>query len=226
MVDAIGPTMDFPGLSMITGLLGNALGLDHRDREALQRLQGRLQVAARQDRRGVLLEDFQTVDLGRPAMVDTGWTTRGAPESRGGASGTGTHIRQRRYWADSLFTVALRLDPPEEAPSVEHLAAAVQKPARPLFLGRKSCLPSGPLFLEIVEAPSLRAALEQTPRLPTSWGDYDDRPLAAWWPAEEGHGTEGRLVPTADLRDWHNQIHTGRRMVFAGLVSPPAPEGP
>ena len=110
-------------------------------------LQDRLVFAARIDREpasGMRMTDFQTAQLG---ANDQGWTTRGRPEGRAGGANTynAPHLRYRDYWADALVTVALRLEPPEleDEPSLDDLADALQEPARPLFIGRKPCLPVG-----------------------------------------------------------------------------------
>ena len=93
-VDSRGVIADFPAASMLTGLLANALGWCRIDREALAGLQDRIVYAARIDREGSRLMDFQTAQLGRD---DLGWTTRGAPEGRAGGPATynAPHIRQR-----------------------------------------------------------------------------------------------------------------------------------
>ena len=72
---------------MLTGLLANALGWDHRDADSLERLQDRLRFASRLDRAGHPLVDYQTVDLGQDWMrpENAGWTTRDGG-SRYGAS--------------------------------------------------------------------------------------------------------------------------------------------
>src|SRR4051812_35801487 len=139
MVDARGPIRDFPAGSMLTGLIANALGFDRAERTAHQRLQQRLVFGARLDDPGALLRDFQTAEL---RAADQGWTTRGQPEGRAGGARTydSPHIRERDYLADACITVALRLEPVDEAPLLGAIAAALEKPARPLFIGRKSCL--------------------------------------------------------------------------------------
>jgi len=216
-VDDRGVTEDFPTRSMLTGLLANALGYDHREAALLQRLQDRLLHAVRRDRKGRALVDFQTVDLGQPFLRET-WTTRGEPVSRGGGSaGTTTHIRRRSYWADAVYTVALSLEPAQESPTLARCAEALTEPERPLFLGRKPCFPSLPLVLSIVQAPNLFSALCGAPVS----GRASEGPWAAWWPeADEptpapGHG---HLIPLYDERDWTNQIHTGRRFVWEGQI--------
>lgn len=214
MVDQIGPTLDFPGPSLLAGLLGNALGLCHADAGALEALQARLRPAALLVRPGRHLCDYQTVALGQPHLVGTGWTTRGRPESRNGASSEDTHIRYRWYLADALVAVALALEPADVPPTLADLAAALDHPARPLFLGRKSCLPVAPLRLgEIVSASgpleALRLALQRLPGAPAAsrLAEIDARLFAAMPPGAEAD----RLI---DLRDWHNQMHTGGRRVY------------
>lgn len=220
MVDQNGVVQTFPGLSMLTGLLANALGWDHRDAEKLSSLQDRLRYAARVDRRGEALIDYHTVALGTDWMLPekAGWTTRGRIASRGGASGDTTHQRYRHYRADSIHTIAISIDG-DESPTVDDLEAALREPARPLFIGRKCCLPATRILLGAVEAASLLEALAQTPRSPRG----DDGPLAAtWWDGDDAARSTGasRVVPVTDERDWRNQIHTGRRLMREGQIDP------
>ncbi len=65
-VDDRRPVQEFPALSMLTGLLANALGYEHRDAVRLERLQSRVRYGSRCDRAGRKLSDYQTVDLGQP----------------------------------------------------------------------------------------------------------------------------------------------------------------
>lgn len=216
-VDHHRPTGLFPTLSMLTGLLANALGWRRTDTDRHQRLQERLRLAARIDRRGSLLRDYQSVDLGQPFLLDAGWTTRDRMEERSGAeqNKTGTHLRYRYYWADCRTTVAVALAPPDEPPTLDDLAAALRAPARPIFLGRKSCLPAGPILLGRQEADSLRGALEAVEAAAEAHGDA----MPAVWPASEGGGDDEGIC--WDLRDWANQVHTGSRRVRYGTVRPP-----
>lgn len=229
-VDQRNPTEQLPYTAMLTGLLANALGLDRREVEAHERLQARLRYAARLDRRGEMLVDYQTVDFSQPSMADgLGWTTRGVVEQRkGGEASDGTHIRFRQYLADAIVTVALGLAPERETPGLGDVATALQRPARPLFLGRRCCLPSAPIYLGAMEASSLREALESHPRVgPSRVGKAprgDTGPLTAVWPRAEGfEEARNRLWPRVEDRDWNNSIHVGRRIQVEGLVSPPDP---
>lgn len=208
MVDARGVIVDFPGTSLLTGLLANALGWRRSDRAALESLQGRLHYAARIDREGERITDFQTAQL---AQSDQGWTTRGAPEGRAGGAGTyrAPHIRRRDYDADKRVTLALRLEPAEEAPTLDDLAAALERPARPLFLGRKPCLPSRPVLEGIVEADGFLTALP-----------CGDAPARVLLPDTESALPHDERRPMSDERNWHSGLHGGQRMVRIRRVEP------
>lgn len=217
-IDQINPIERFPGRSLLTGLLGNALGWDHRDTTALVRLQGRLRHAARWDAEPEHIVDYQTVDLGQDHLVGTGWTTRGKPEMRAGAKDTneGTHQRYRHYWANGVATVALALVDDEE-PDLDALQRALLNPTRPLFIGRKPCLPAAPLLLGRREAPTLRDALASE-----ALADIGPRckpaAIEACWPAEEGTGTD--MLERYDLRDWPNNVHRGTHAYVVGFLEP------
>lgn len=217
LVDEHGVTRLFPARAMLAGLLGNAFGYDHRDVERLQALQSRLRFAVRCDRPGQLWADYQTVDLSQKFLA-RGWTTRGKFEERaGGSARTGTHIRFRSFIADAVYTLALTVSETSQTPSLAELEAALREPARPLFIGRKPCLPSTPLLAGRTAAPTLLHALETHPLARHAAGDH---PLLAWWPADEDLGREGsRLIPITDDRDWRNQIHVGRRWIHEGTIN-------
>lgn len=218
-VDNHGVTERFPGTSMLTGLLANALGWDQGDFAAHEALQARLRFAARLDRAGPVLTDYQTVDLGQPHLRSKGWTTRGEPEGRkGGTAATGTHIRYRQYQQDASVVVALTLDPPEPAPNLDDVAAALRAPARPLFLGRKPCLPARDILEGEADGDSLLAVLRAVP------AEGSDEQVPALWPAEEEDAPESRLVAVYDTRDWRNQMHTGQRLMREGLITVAAGE--
>lgn len=215
VVDQNHPVWRFPGVAMLTGLLGNALGWDHCDTDRLQSLQDRLRFAARWDAEPELLTDYQTVDLGQDFMIGTGWTTRGRREDRGkGAATTGTHIRYRDHWANGVATIALALDG-EGEPSLAALEQALRFPARPLFLGRKPCLPAGPLLLGRRRAEGVRAALAAEPLADIGPRRRPGR-IPALWPLDEAQGAqvEERYAP----RDWRNNIHRGTERHAMGFL--------
>jgi CRISPR system Cascade subunit CasD len=215
-VDNHGVARDFPAASMLTGLLANALGWSQADHERHQRLQDRLVFGARLDRRGKGIVDFQTAQL---AGNDRGWTTRGQPEGREGGADTykAPHLRYRHYRADAICVVALLLDPADEEPTLDAVAASLESPARTLFLGRKPCLPSSPILAGRVVAGSVLAALRGFAAA------TDEAPERVWamWP--EGDGVDDaapdhRLRSVTDRRDWRTQLHGGERLVCEGMI--------
>lgn len=218
IVDNRGVIQEHPPLSMLTGLIGNALGYRHGEFDRLQSLQERIRFAARCDRPGEQFTDFQTVDLGQDFMTKAGWTTRGEREDRrGGSASEGTHLRYRQYLAGSRYTVALTLRLSGSSPDLDSVEEALQRPERPLFIGRKACLPSAPLLAGRTEADDVLAALQQWPAAEIVSGGGR---MEAWWPADLGEPVrDARELSVRDKRDWTNQVHTGQRELRHGLIS-------
>lgn len=221
IVDNRGVIQEHPPLSMLAGLVGNALGYRHGEFDRLQSLQERIRFAARCDRPGEQFTDYQTVGLGQDFMhvgkVD--WTTRGERDQRrGGAKKkTGTQIRHRQYLADASYTVAFTLRPSGSSPDLDSVEEALQRPERPLFIGRKACLPSVPLLAGRTEADDVLAALQKWPA--DEMVNGGDR-MEAWWPADlGGPSRDARDLTVRDQRDWANQVHTGQRELSHGLIS-------
>jgi len=215
LIDAHGPVQDFPAASLLTGLLANALGYRRTETERLQALQDRLAYAVRLDDLGERVEDFQTADI---AQKDVGWTTRGAPEGRAGGAGTykGKHIQRRVFNADARATLALRLEPADAAPTLEDLARALDRPARPLFIGRKPCLPAGPLRPappgDIVRADTALEAVRQAAPPPFA-PNLRGQPRF-FWPETEGPPSNDRRDHTGKRR-WRTDLHGGLERWFA-----------
>ena len=218
-IDAYGVVRWFPAASMLTGLFGNALGWRREERERHQRLQDRLVFAARIDREPAgssRMTDFQTAQL---RAGDRSWTTRGVPEGRGGAPGTynAPHLRYREYFADMRVAVALRLESADEMPALDALASALQEPARPLFIGRKPCLPSAPMFAGFGEGDTCLDALLAWPLVDTPSQPENRRVLWA-----EGEGVDSiaasRSYFLTDQRNWGTGLHGGGRIVCEGVV--------
>ena len=215
-VDQVGQVRDFPATSMLTGLIGNSLGWHWSDGAAHQAIQDRLIFAARREQQGILLTDTQNAQL---AKTDRGWTTHGEPEGRDGSSYEAPHRRRRDYHADLSVRIVLRLDPAGEAPPLDALAEAFDRPARPLFLGRKSCLPSSALLAkEPTRWVTGNTAHEALCAVPGR-----SEPLRALWPVgqgpEVGDGVD-RIADMADLRNWRTGLHGGSRRVVEGRIAP------
>lgn len=217
-VDQINVTDRFPSPSMLAGLFGNALGYEHKEFDKLQRLQERIEFSARWDVEPERLVDYHTVNLGQEKMVHAGWTTRGKPEHRaGGSASEGTHIRLRHYLANGVMTVAVSLTG-DDAPTTAQLGAAIKQPARPLFIGRKTCLPSTPMvdsLCPLAKADNTLSALKSVSRHPRA---KPENKMSACWPVSAGEPEDSETRPVYGLRDWSNQIHAGRTERVEGLI--------
>ena len=212
IVDAHGVIRNVPAQSMLTGLLANALGWVRSMRAEHQVLQDRIVFGAAWERDIGLsrMMDYQTAQLGKN---DRAWTARGVPAGRDGGAATyaGAHQRWREYHADLQLSVVLRLEPGEASPTLDELQAALERPARPLFIGRKCCLPSSPIFKDWVEAPSAREALEAV-------APAGSAGLFASWPATEGTDGSDRITTVTDERNWISGLHGGGRKVCEGSL--------
>ena len=226
VIDSRGVIRRFPGRSGVTGLLANALGWDRAEGARHDALQARIRSAALRLREAQALQDFQTAQLGKSAVADKGWTTRGRREERAGGAGTydSPHIRLRDWEADQAVLLALRLEAAEDGPDLPALAAALTRPARPLFLGRKPAIPSGPLLAGRIEAATgveaMRGFLGRDAawarRLRASRGEAE----AQWDPGEGPDDAPGlRAEDLCDERRWALGVHGGLRQVMTGRIA-------
>lgn len=153
-----------PSKSGVLGLVGAALGMSRDDDTQLESL-NRLEMAVRVDREGKLLRDFHTVGAGQfPGVKSYNvWGTKDPV------------LTNRYYLMDASFVVGLAGDDT----LVEAVARALRDPTYPLFLGRRSCTPSEPVFM--AEVPSGAA----------------DAVRAAGWAVRRETGAKARLIVEA-----------------------------
>lgn len=208
------PTREFPSRSALAGLLASALGWTYADGERTTALQDSLRYAVREDRPPRRMRDYQTVDLGRES---SGWTRWGV-ESRGGQFSDETHEMEKEYLADASLLVALTVA--DDAPvGLDALADAVRQPARPLFLGRKSCPPASRLLEGRIEAPSGFGALRRAPV-----GEEVDgarAPRRCWYePGDGPEADDAQIQEVWDRRDFAADRFTGSRRIVEGRVEP------
>ena len=210
-VDARGVIRRFPARSMLTGLLGNAMGWERSMYAELQRLQDRLIYGAadRSETETARMTDYQTAQLNK---ADRAWTTRGRPVGRAGGPATyaGAHQRWRDYHVDMRVEVVVRFENTSDSPTIEELACALERPARPLFIGRKACLPSAPILAGYVDAPDARSALVSLVPSNEVWRGA--------WPESEGVGGSDRVRSLTEERDWTAGLHVGMRRVCEGRL--------
>ena len=123
-------TASFPTKSGIVGLLACAMGLERGDPE-IARLSQVLCVGIRADRSGNMTSDFHTVQ-GMPRIINA------AGKPRPG----NTIVSTRWYLQDASFLIVLDL------PAVwqRRIEDALADPVWSLYLGRKSCVPTRPVF--------------------------------------------------------------------------------
>jgi CRISPR system Cascade subunit CasD len=214
IVDNIGTIQAFPSLSQLCGMLANALGYYHSEFDSLNTLQSQLLYSVCCLQSGEKITDYQTVDLGQNFMIDRGWTTKHQLEVRAGGSSKGTHIRNRDYWANASFLVAIKFKSENDSLKIADIAEALQRPARPLFIGRKCCIPSTKLFEALVESDSTLAAIESY--VSNTLGHHGEFEV---WSSEIGlNEADYEETMVTDERDWENQIHVGQRSIRHGLL--------
>ena len=196
------PTLPFPSRSALAGLLANALGWRYRDAAQLTTLQDALRYAVREERSPTEVIDYQTAELD-DANKDDGWTSWGQEDR-----GKGTQILWKHYLADGCFRVALTVS--EGAPvTLDQLAEALRRPARPLFLGRKSCPPSGPVLepLRVTAASPWEALRRLAP------AGHDQPPFRCWCDVGEVPAEPGSVREVWDRRDFRSNRFVGSRRV-------------
>lgn len=234
-VDRHRPTARFPGQSLLTGLLANALGYDRRDSDRLEQLQDAIAYAARIDREppdDIPEQDFRTARLGPGADLYhergewvIGWTTRGQPATRAGSPATYERGGHQRRWldhrADTKCTIALTTNHNRQVPTINDLAQALRRPARTLFIGRKACLPAARIYQATTDHPTPLLALLATP-VQREPGPNPEHLRLQWDPKDDPVTPAGiagvRNSPAYDLMDWRAGVHTGRRQVREGAL--------
>lgn len=153
------------------------------------------------------MTEYQTVDLTQPHLLDTyAWTSYGRLEGRNGDKKKNeTHQRYRDFVVNSVFDIALRLAPAEEAPTLKDVEKALRYPARPLFLGRKSCLPSCSILQQKVQSSSTVQALR----------DIGESEML-WWMQGEDPEREpsSNSFQVFNEKDWHHHVHFGVQTMY------------
>lgn len=134
-----------PSKSGIVGLLAAALGIDRHNWDDLEPLVG-LSIGVRHDRPGIPRRDYQTA-----SNIISANHSKEHP----------TAVTYRDYLADAAFLVGLESS---EIFLLDKIQSALKNPVWPLFLGRKSYVPSEPIWIEngLQDVP-LREALGQFP---------------------------------------------------------------
>lgn len=184
-----------PTKSGIVGLIACAMGLERGNPE-IDAIFDAITLAVRADRPGVRMTDYHTA-AGDPLM-----NAEGKPRSNGF-----TVVSRRQYLQDASFLAVIQSAPVR----LESIGRALQNPKWCLFLGRKSCVPSRPVFDGIHEEyAGLRDAVQ---RYPTAKGACF--PLQYEWEAEAG---EVGSYTRTDALFSGAQRQFVRRQVWRGIV--------
>jgi CRISPR-associated protein Cas5/CasD subtype I-E len=136
----------FPTKSAIVGILASCFGYDRNETEKISHLSDSISVSARQDNKFSLLRDYHTI-------LDT--------LKADGKKNPNAVISIRQYLMEAEFSVLISTN---NNSLHEQIKEALQNPEWPPFLGRKSCVPSFPIFWnEEIEADNAQTAFKQLP---------------------------------------------------------------
>jgi CRISPR system Cascade subunit CasD len=151
------PSTPHPSKSAVMGLVAAALGIRRDQEDELSRLAGGYGMAVRVDGFGKSIKDYHTIQV-RPGQ--NSFATRRDELAVERGEKLETILSYRDYRTDALFTIALweRSNPPY---SFERLKEALEKPVFTLYLGRKSCPLGTPLEPQVVQAGTIREAIQK-----------------------------------------------------------------
>ena len=153
------PSLGHPTKSAISGLLAAALGIDRSDDEKHLQLNQQYGSAVCVRASGELLRDYHTVQV--PGGKREYASRR--DELMLDKLNLNTILSQRDYRTDALYQVAVWCRAVTPAYTLSSLQEKLLTPHFTLYLGRKSCPVSLPLFPVIVSDCSLKQAFDSYP---------------------------------------------------------------
>lgn len=145
-------TQILPTRSGIVGLIGCAMGIPRTRPADLARLSEAIHIGVRADRRGRILTDYQIASSPNLQTAEHG-------SRENGPRGRATITCYKQYIEDGAFTVAIAGEPAV----LSRIAESLQHPVWNIYLGRKGCVPSSPVFGGIYDYGSVREALTSIP---------------------------------------------------------------
>jgi CRISPR system Cascade subunit CasD len=153
------PSANYPSESALIGLLAAALGIDRSDENQHQALRAELSFAIGVQSAGRLLRDYQTAQVpGRVALKNRPHRTR-RDELNMPKEELNTILSTRDYRQDAACLVAVQTKT-DASFSLLDLVLAIQQPKFVLYLGRKTCPPSLPLWSQVIAADNALQAME------------------------------------------------------------------
>lgn len=142
-------TSDFPTKSGIVGLIACSLGLKRNDPK-IQQLSDSIILGIRADRKGKRMRDYQTIQ-GMPFL----FTAKG--EKR---AGNNTLLSNRYYLNDASFMVVIQCADDKLRNEMIH---GLLHPKWTVYLGRKACIPSKPVYFGTEEYADIMDAIKHAP---------------------------------------------------------------
>ncbi|MBN2435151.1 MAG: type I-E CRISPR-associated protein Cas5/CasD [Spirochaetes bacterium] len=121
-------TNKFPTKSFIVGIIAAGLGLHRNATEEIRQLSKGISCACREDASPAFLRDYHTI-------LDT--------MKADGKQNKNAVVSPRHYLANGSYTVLIGL---KNSELKENIVQALSDPVWPPYLGRKSCVPSIPLY--------------------------------------------------------------------------------
>ena len=165
-----------PTKSGVIGLIGCAMGLERGEKRLVELSEG-LQLAIRADRSGREVTDFHTVQS-KNLLNAQG-------KHRGKQGEYSTLVTYRTYLQDACFTVAMT----GEKSLLKEIEQALWHPKWPVYLGRKSCVPSRPVCDGLTEEyESLVQAMYGIPLAKEHLYDDRDSVLVEYEDVQEADG--------------------------------------
>ena len=148
-------TATAPTKSAIIGLIACALG--YKSDEQIRPLSEKTQLGVRIDALGTQITDYHTIGGGYdyPTLL----TAQG--KRKGTSKAPHTEISPRAYLCDASFLAALQVRDKVDSPLIHQMSEALQNPVWPIYLGRKACVPSRPVYAGNGEFDTLYKALAE-----------------------------------------------------------------
>lgn len=142
-----------PSKSGIVGLIACAMGL-HRFDPKISKMEQQTRMAVRIEKPGQIIRDFQTIQ-------------GGVQQADGKIRSTdNTIVSPKMYLVDASFLVVIT----GEKSILKEMAQALKNPKWIIYLGRKSCVPTRPIFCALnSKYTSLEDALKRIPWEPLSY---------------------------------------------------------
>lgn len=133
-------TENIPTKSGVIGLIAAAMG--RKREEDLEDL-NELKLSVRIDQPGTLLDDLQILTI----------------------QGQDPYLSHKFYLSDAKFLVAISH---QDIAFLQKISNSIQNPVYPIYLGRRNCVPTGPIVKELVETDGIES-LKSQPWLASAW---------------------------------------------------------